>query len=913
MAALNQGKIIKTLEKLVSEPTENFIFGFLKAYGISSATIARLQKNDPQRNVARASYPGHIALTQQIWFAPVSNFEAIDPMADELEKNSLIERHKIRFIIVTDYETVVAIDKKVDDRIEFNYSDFKNHYDFFLPLTGLYEKAISYKEHAADIKACEKLGQIYDLIIQRNDYGKENLHELNIFMTRLLYCFFAEDTGIFPGENQFSNALESHTQQDAMNLPAFFEKLFFVLNTPEDHPSRKELPDWLNAFPYLANGLFDEQVPIPKLNFKVRRLLLQCGRMSWREISPVIFGSMFQTIMDEELRRERGAHYTSEKNIFKVIRPLFLDSLEEELENILAEPKNQSKALQEYRAKLGTLGFLDPACGSGNFLIVAYRELRLLELRALKALPRKEKIIPCVTPAQFNGIEILEFPVDVARVSMLLMQHAMDIKMSDELGCAVQSDITKQANIVCDNALTIRWEDVVIPEKLNYILGNPPFLGSSNMDKAQKAQLMSIFNNRKGAGKLDFVTAWYEKASLYMLKNKKIEAAFVSTNSICQGEQVAPLWEPLLNRGIVINFAHQTFQWSNEAKNKAAVYCVIIGFSYQSHKQKKLFIYSNIKAQPNEFSCDNINPYLVASNNIIIKAVNKTLAMTLPMLRGNQPTDGGNLIIEASDYENFIEAEPQAIPFIKKLIGSEEFLHKKDRYCLWLVGAPDEILQLPLIANRIEKCKQMRLASHKKATQLCAKTPHLFQDIRFDTLPERSLVVPSVSSERRHYIPMAMVDNKTIISNLAFMIPNATLYDFGILTSAMHMAWMRTVCGRLKSDYRYSRDLCYNTFPWPTVSDSQKKEIEALADRVLMVREDSPELTLADKYDPDKMPVELREAHTALDVAVDSLYREKPFENDEERLQLLFQLYEKLVSSESVQTSSDIIEEEEDA
>ena len=546
-------------------------------------------------------------------------------------------------------------------------------------------------------------------------------------MTRLLYCFFAEDTGIFPGENQFSNALESHTQQDAMNLPAFFEKLFVVLNTPEDHPSRKELPDWLNAFPYLANGLFDEQVPIPKLNFKVRRLLLQCGRMSWREISPVIFGSMFQTIMDEELRRERGAHYTSEKNIFKVIRPLFLDSLEEELENILAEPKNQAKALQEYRAKLGTLGFLDPACGSGNFLIVAYRELRLLELRALKALPRKEKITPCVTPAQFNGIELLEFPVDVARVSILLMQHAMDIKMSDELGCAAQSDITKQANIVCDNALTTPWENIVAPEKLNYILGNPPFLGSCNMDKDQKYQLMTIFRENKRAGKLDFVTAWYEKASLYMLKNKIIEAAFVSTNSICQGDQVATLWDPLMTRGLVINFAHQTFQWSNEAKNKAAVYCIIIGFSYRVYQLKKLFIYPNINAQPNEFSCDCINPYLMPSKNIIIKAESKALSAPLDMVYGNMPRDGGYLIVEPEDYDELVSSTPEAIPYIRKLLGAVEFLHNKSRYCLWLKDAPDDILNLPAIQERLEKVRAMRLASKAASTRDYAKFPHLFR------------------------------------------------------------------------------------------------------------------------------------------------------------------------------------------
>ncbi|MBO4793675.1 MAG: class I SAM-dependent DNA methyltransferase, partial [Deltaproteobacteria bacterium] len=744
-----------------------------------------------------------------------------------------------------------------------------------------------------------------------------------VFMARLLFCFFAEDTGIFPKDNMMTDAIQSTTQSDGRDLPDFFEALFAVLDTPLEAPERKSLPASLLDFPYIDNGLFHERAAIPRMNFKSRRMLISCGRLLWADISPVIFGAMFQTVMDQQERREYGEHFTSEENIFKVIRPLFLDDLQAEFEKIsgMKTGKPRDKALREFQVKLGSLGFLDPACGSGNFLIVAFRELRELELKVLLELKNNSSaglwldgiIESRVTVGQFHGIEINEFPVDIARVSMMLMEHTMNRKMSEALGNTVKSrSFGHAANIVCANALRIPWEDVVAPEKLHYILGNPPFVGSSYMSADQKSDALFVFERRKKTAALDYVAAWYEKASIYMQKNKLISAAFVSTNSICQGEQVAPLWGELQKRGVTILFAHQTFKWNNEAKNRAAVYCVIVGFSYTDKANKRLFVYPSITSSPYELVCKAINAYLVASSNVIISSEKVALSAPFPMYRVNQPTDGGNLIIETAEIDEFIQKEPLAEPYIKKLIGSEEFLHSKERFCLWLVNAPQEILALPVIASRIEKVKKFRLASPKKATRFSANSPQVFQDVRFKVQPKSSLVIPSVSSERRKYIPMGMIDENTIATNLVHIVPNATYYEFGILTSAMHMAWMRTVCGRLKSDYRYSRDLCYNTFPWPAVTEQQKKSLEELAENVLLAREMHPDMTLADMYDPNKMPEDLREAHAALDLAVDALYRKKPFENDEERLQLLFQLYETLIGKTSADKADSVEEKEED-
>ena len=911
MATLNQAKIIKALEKMVTAPNDDFIFSFLSAYGTPNATIERLQMGDPQRNVAKID--GDIALPNQMYFHPVTDGSSLEKAFEDTLALPVIEQRKIRFILVTDYTTVIAYDRTVKDQTTFDYSDFKTNYEFFLPLTGLYEKAIAYSEHPADTKACEKMGRLYDHIQIINRYeNHDEKHTLNVFLTRLLFCFFAEDTGIFPEQNQMVKALKSVTQENGSDVAEFFEKLFTVLDLPSDAPERTAFSATFQSFPYVNGGLFKEKTVIPTFDAKARRLLLDCGFLTWSDISPVIFGSMFQSIMDPDKRRSLGAHYTSEKNILKVVRPLFLDGLHEEFQKILGLKKGKKKALEDFHAKIASLGFLDPACGCGNFLIVSYRELRELELQVLLAIKAETKgdtrflaldIRPLikVSISQFYGIELEEFPVEVARVSMWLMEHVMNLKVGKTFGQVISSiPLQHSATIVCANALTIDWKDVVAPEKLHYIMGNPPFSGYQYMDEQQKEYIANLFKKNKYSRSIDLVSGWFLLASKFIVKTD-IEVSFVSTNSITQGEQVYPIWNDIFKIGIKINFAYKTFKWNNESKGNAAVHCVIIGFSYKETLSYRLY-----SSDDNFKFVSGITPYITESDgksNYIVCQSKHPICAKQNMALGNMPKDGGNLIIEFDELYSFLQEAPEAKPYIRRLYGAEEFIRNIKRYCLWLKYAPQDILDIPVVKKRLEGVVAMRLSSKAASTRAYAKYPHLFRQI---TQPDDTpfLIIPLVSSERRKYIPIGFMGKENIVTNLVSIVPNATLYDFAILTSAMHMTWMRTVCGRLKSDYRYSRDLCYNTFPWPNVSEEQKKAVSELADMVLNIRNMYPDKTLAEMYDPDKMPEPLAEAHHNLDVAVDSLYRNTPFESDEERLQLLFKLYEKLVATKNAKEKS---------
>lgn len=912
MAALNQAKIIKGLENLTSNlDQDSFFFDFLKVFGFSQPTIQKLVKNDRSRNIGIQD--GDYGLTKQIYFRSIKRNQSARTVLDELLKEPVIKTQKVRFVIVTNFKTLVAFDARVEDSIEIDIEDLRSNYDFFLPLTGKYEKPLAYSTHPADTKACEKMGRLYDIIRQLNHYDESNLHTLNVFLTRLLFCFFAEDTGIFPVEGQMTKAIESMTQKDGEDLPDFFTNLFAVLDLPEKSKFRKDYPTTLRAFPYVNGGLFKEKCVIPKMNAKARNILLDCGRLTWSDISPVIFGSMFQSVMDPELRHELGAHYTSEKNIFKVIGPLFLDDLKAELEDILELKQNKSKLkkLQDFQNKLASIVCLDPAAGCGNFLIVAYREMKQLELQTVEAMLSFEKDkdkslfmtdwaekYSKVSINQFYGIEIEEFPVDVARVSMWLMEHVMNRRFGERLGTVIPSiPLRNSAHIICANSLTTAWDELVPINELTYIISNPPFSGAQTMSKEQKNELMNLCTEIQNPGTIDYVAGWYYKAAQLTTINPRIRFAFVSTNSITQGRQVAPIFDYLFSSGLHIQFAHQTFKWSNEAKANAGVYCVVVGMGSENGIAKKLFAYDSPSSDPAFSFVSSINGYLIKGNeNTIVREIGEAISARLPIRFGNMPNDGGNLIIEAEDFDSFWAIE-KLRPYIKKLIGSKELLHSLPRYCLWLPEAPKEILEIPQVSDRIEGCRKMRLASRDPGCRKLAVRSHEFRDINN---PETAIVIPGVSSERRNYIPMGFIGAETITTNLCHIVPNGTLYDFGILESRMHMTWMRTVCGRLKSDYRYSRDLCYNTFPWPQVNQKQREQIENLATNVLIAREMHPEMTLAELYDPDKMPDDLKKAHQELDMAVDRLYRKKGFENDEDRLQHLFKRYEALVNGEDV-------------
>ena len=731
------------------------------------------------------------------------------------------------------------------------------------------------KEMEVSIEAGKIVGRIYEaLLTQYDDNSPEALRWLNILCVRIVFCLYAEDAGIF-SRDQFHDFLVTY---EAKDLRRALRDLFEVLNTPKEKRS-KYLQEELAAFPYTNGGLFEEEIEIPQFTEELKQTLLQNASLDfdWSDISPTIFGAVFESTLNPETRRSGGMHYTSIENIHKVIDPLFLNDLRRELDEILEEKveKQRLKKLDSYQDKLASLTFLDPACGSGNFLTETYLSLRRLENEAIRERYHGQMMMGAfvnpikVSINQFYGIEINDFAVTVATTALWISEA----QMLTETEHIIHQDIDflplrSYTNIHEGNALRIDWETVVPKDHLNYIIGNPPFVGYSLQNKEQKDDILSVFVDIDGkpfktAGKIDYVAGWYYKAS-ELMQHTNIRAALVSTNSITQGEQVAAIWKPLKELfGIHIDFAHRTFRWDSEASLKAHVHCVIVGFSNVNVPK---VIYDNDKQK----IADNINAYLIDAPDVYIESRKHPLYDVPEMVTGNRPADGGHLIIEAEDYDDFIKQEPSSQKYIKKLLGAAEFINNKERWCLWLVDAsPSELRNMPLVLKRIQACKEDRENAPDEGRRKLALTPHLFRE---QLNPETYIIVPSVSSERRRYVPMGLLTKDTIPTNLVLIIPDATLYHFGILESNVHMAWMRAVCGRLKSDYRYSKDVVYNNFPWPTPTDEQKTKIEQTAQAILDARALYPDSSLADLYDELTRPVELRRAHQDNDRAVMAAY-----------------------------------------
>ena len=790
-----------------------------------------------------------------------------------------------KYILISDFEIFKLYDLEEDKNYEFTLNELYKNVHLFGFIAG-YTKHKVVAEDPINIKAAELMGKLHD---ELKDTGYDG-HALEHFLVRLLFLEFAEDTAIFE-KRLFTEFIENRTSVDGSDVGSRFTELFQVLNTPFDK-RLKNLDENLASFPYVNGKLFAEFLPIPSFDSKMREILLECCYLDWSKISPAIFGSLFQSIMDKAHRRNLGAHYTSEANILKLIRPLFLDELYEKFEKV---KKNKNK-LQEFHKELSTLNFLDPACGSGNFLIIAYRELRILELEILKILHTEnvldiESIVWCDVD-QFHGIEVEEFASQIAQVAMWLIDHQMNLMISEYFGqYFVRLPLKKSANIVHGNSLQIPWENVISSDKLTYILGNPPFIGSKLLKPNQRKEMETIFSNVKNGKVLDYVTAWYLKASKY-IQNTKIKVAFVSTNSISQGEQVGILWKELFsNYGIKIHFAHQTFNWSNEAKANAAVHVVIVGFANFDITNKRIFEYENIKAEAHEKNAKNINPYLVEGDDLIIESRNNPLVKVPQISFGNMPLDGGNLIIEDEELEEFLKKEPNAKDYILSLISAREFLNNKKRWCLWLENiSPKELRNMPLVIQRVENVKIFRETSIAPSTQKHALTPTLFRDRK---RPNTFIVVPSTTSENRAYIPMGFFDKNYIANNSCHIIPNGDLFLFGQLTSLMHMSWVKYTCGRLESRFRYSKDIVYNNYPFPkNVTEKHKELVEKKSQNVLDIRASFSDCSLADLYDPLSMPPNLKKAHQELDKAVDNCYGTKSFKNDKERIEFLFALYE---------------------
>jgi hypothetical protein len=731
---------------------------------------------------------------------------------------------------------------------------------------------------------------------------------------RLLFCLFADDTGIFQPAQSFRDFVEERTAPDGSDLGPRLSQLFQVLNTAEDQRS-KNLDEQLGTFAYINGKLFEETLPMADFSTAMREALLNACALDWSAISPAIFGGLFQSIMDEKARRNLGAHYTSEANILKLIKPLFLDELHAEFGRI----KGNRQKLQEFHRKLKQLNFFDPACGCGNFLVISYRELRELELQVLRAdnelsthkgqLSVDVNNLIGVNVDQFYGIEIEEFPAQIAQVALWLVDHQMNLRVSVEFGLYfARIPLKSTPHIQHGNALRLNWNEVLPAQQCSYVLGNPPFIGAKFMDDAQREDARLVFEGIDNSGLLDFVTAWYVKAARYVNSETNCRCAFVSTNSITQGEQVGVLWGWMLGQGIRIQFAHRTFNWSNEAKGKAAVHCVIIGFGLQNISNKTIYEYEDIKGTPLAVPAKNINPYLVDGPDLVLPRRSKPICAVPDIRFGNQPIDGGNFILTSQEAAELKSAHPEMIPFVRTYIGAEEFINGGQRFCLWLDGCPPKLLrEIPFLRLRLDAVRKFRLESSRAATRDLAATPTEFAFVSHTG--GSYLIVPSVSSERRTYIPIGFDSGETIVSNLCLAIYEAGLFHFGVMTSAMHNAFMRFTCGRLKSDFRYSNTIVYNNSPWPgfagePLSDKHRTAIEQAAQGVLDARAQFAGASLADLYDPLTMPPALLKAHQKLDAAVDAAYvpsgGKKAYSSDAERVAFLFELYQRITSLLSV-------------
>lgn len=898
MAALSWNEIKDRALKFSKEwaDTQNeeadakpFLVEFFNVFGISRKKVAtfeeRVMKLDEHDGYIDLFWKGTLVIEMK---SRGKNLDKAFTQAKDYLHG--IKQHELpKYILVSDFDIIRLHDLEEAKVIEFKLKDFVNNIQHFGFIAG-YQKRTYKEQDPVNIKAAELMGKLHDRL---KEIGYEG-HPLEIYLVRILFLLFAEDTTIFE-KQQFQEFIEQRTSEDGSDLAAKLQELFQVLNTPTDKRF-KNLDEQLNAFPYVNGKLFEESLPSASFDSKMRQSLLECCYLDWSKISPAIFGSMFQSVMNPTERRNLGAHYTSEKNILKLIKPLFLDELWQEFETI----KTNKNKLPEFQKKLSQLKFLDPACGCGNFLVITYRELRLLEIEVLRTLNKKGtgvldvREIILLDVDMMHGIEYEEFPARIAEVAMWLMDHQMNMVISNEFGqYFVRLPLKKSAKIIHGNALRTDWESLVSKNQLSYIIGNPPFLGTAYQSEEQKKDLSIIFSEVKSYGMLDYVTAWYIKAAKY-IQSTKIKVAFVSTSSIVQGEQVGTLWNILYSRyKIKIHFAHRTFSWSNEAKGNAGVHVIIIGFANFDVNNKSIFEYENVKAEPHEVKVKNINPYLVEGKDIWLLSVSLPINNVPKMQSGSAARDGGFLILTNEEKQELDNKYPDTKMFFRRFISGDDIINNVVRWCIWLKDANlSAIRNISEFKQRFEQVKKFREASTRGGTKKMADFPYLFAEERQPN--SDFLLIPKVSSENRKYIPIAYLTKDFIISDKTFVVSNTTLYHFGVLTSLMHMTWTKNVCGRLESRISYSNTIVYNNYPWPQDLPKQKIQgVEKLAQQVLKVRERYPDSSLADLYDPLTMPSDLVHAHQDLDKFVDNCYRPLPFASEAKRMEFLFELYEK--------------------
>ena len=896
---MSSDDIILRLENLVESFTpETFIYELLPIYGIPKSTITRLKSGE--RNESKEA--DEVILKNKVYFKAVPNTVDLHTLITEQQQNEKIAKLKVRFLLVTDFKTLLAIDTKNKKSLDIPLQALPDHHGFFLPWMGK-EATVIHNESLADIQASEKMALLYDEICIVNkdawDLGtKEHRHYLNVFLARLLFCFFAEDTEIFPVEGMFTHAIQLHTEEEASDLPQFLDQLFKRLSTKEDAP----FPAYLKAFPYANGGLFEKAFPIPLLNKKARRLMIECGTLDWAEINPDIFGSMIQAVVRNEARNNakngkasggNTEHYTSVPNIMKVINPLFLEALQ----TALAEAEGDIAKLQALHNRLQALKIFDPACGSGNFLIIAYKELRKLEIsifEQLSALQTQQTIpIPQIKLTQFYGIELDDFAHEIAMLALWLAEHQMNVAFKEVFGSVPPPlPLSKGGNLVLGNATRLDWLKVCpkAPTDEVYVLGNPPYKGAREQSADMKADIDVCLRTIIKSKKIDYIVCWFIKGANYIF-DSSAKLAFVSTNSICQGEHVALVWSPIIQKHLNIEFAWQSFKWENKAKGNAGVTVIIIGLANKNNSLKTLYSCNGLYQ-----SVNNISPYLIPGNNTIVYRRNSSINCLPKMDYGNMAIDGGHLFVTTQEKNCLIAKYGNLKNLIRKAYGAEEFIKGLQRWCLWIDDQSiQEVLNYPELYNKFDKVKKFRESSPDGGTRKLAVKPYQFREMKTG---KASILVPTVSSESREYIPIGYLGDDSII-----IAPNQAIYNpepwvFAVVSSKLHNAWVRAVAGRMKTDIRYSSELCYNTFPFPEITEQQKNNLAYHALEVLQERELHSEKTIAELYDPTKMPEGLRQAHKLLDEEVELLYYSRKFHNDEERLEHLFKLYEEMITKE---------------
>ena len=879
--------------------TQSFYNDFFKVFGVKRRSVARyeehVEKLDNRSGFIDLFWPGQLLVEQKSAGRDLA--KAYGQAGEYFD--ALPERDRPRYILVSDFQTFELYDRDEREKVSFPLADLPKHVEKFGFIVGVQRRAFR-DQDPANVKAAELVGRLHDVLEAVGYRG----HDLESFLVRIAFCLFADDTGIFEPRDIFFDFLESRTREDGSDLGLWLSQLFQVLNTPVEN-RQSTLDEDLANFPYVNGRLFDGPLRIPAFDSPMREMLLDACRFDWSSISPAIFGALFQSVMDPVERRAKGAHYTTEKNILKVIEPLFMDDLRAEFARLQSRKDSRRRNdLIQFKNKLGELKFFDPACGCGNFLVIAYRELRLLEIDVLRELGTQDELdvttLSGIDVDQFYGIEIGEFPARIAETAMWMMDHVMNNRLSLEFGKTfTRIPLEKSPHIVHCDALETDWSELLTPAECSFVFGNPPFVGAKYQTEEQRAQVRRIADLGKSGGTLDYVAAWFIKAGEYV-RDGNARIGFVATNSLTQGEQVAQLWPILFERcELEIAFAHRTFAWGSDARGKAHVHVVILGLDQRdaARPRKRLFAYPDINGEPEESGHPVLSPYLfdgaaLSNPHLVVREESSPINGLGKLIIGSKPIDGGNYIFNAKERKEFFVAEPEAPSYFRPFVGAKEYLQGGERWILALQDAsPKALAKMPKIRERMAAVRAYRQTSKSPPTRKLAETPALYH---VNVVPEKPfLVVPKVSSERRQYVPVGWLEPPTIPSDLVFVLREAALADFALLTSAMHMAWLRHIGGRLESRYRYSIGLVYNTFPTPS-KDAGLSKLEPLAQAVLDARATHSDATLAELYDPGLMPPNLHKAHQALDRAVDRQYSRKGFASERERVEHLFARYEKI-------------------